>query len=921
MKRSNHLRPFLNAIFVNQFLIVPLALIISVTSLKGQNMDSLVINGTYQNTSIHEFLQQIEDNYPVQFFYNPEWIHELKFSASFKNTLLKSALDQIFNETPYLFESIQDGIILFPKEAVALATGEMEVYTHGHGSENIITVGNINDVGKSRNALIKGNVTSAKGNNPVVGAEIQVPNTKYGAITDKDGHFTIELPTGILNLKVNGVGFEETIITVKLLSNGKLDVQLPEKSIKINEVVISGIRADKNVSSNQMSIVELDMKQIKQLPSLNGTKDILKNMTMVAGVKSVGEFGSDIIVRGGGGDQNLYLIEGTPVFNTAHIFGLLSVINSDIVNSLTLHKGDIPAKYGERISSVMDIDIKKEIPQTIQGFGGIGLIDSRLSIEAPIIKDKLSILVSGRTSYSDWMLKRLPDVNLQSSKASFYDLNSMIYWNLNQNNKISVFFYQSNDYFKYANELNYSYGNMMGSAKWQHRFGKFLNSALSFHLSNYDVTKNETEQIFEKSSTISNVNYLSAKLNFDYIKFKDHDIEWGLQTIFYKLNPGEMSPYDAISLVQARKLRPEQANESAIYFSDVYKINNKIGISAGLRVSAYSNYGSLTVFSYLPNQTKSINSVIDSTIYAKNQITSTFIGIEPRFSIKYQLNDQSSFKFNYNRNYQYISLVSYTSVFTPDDRWKLSDPFIKPTKCDQFALGYFKNSKDNTLVSSLEVYYKKMKDLIEYKNGAIISMNPTIETELIPASGKNYGVELSIKKSMMHCDAMINYTWSRSLRKTNGIYPEEIINNNNYYPSNYDKPHELNVFFAYHPNRRWSFSANFVYSTGRAVTLPEMKYKLGNNWAIYYSDRNKYRLPDYHRLDIAINFDESLRLKKKWKGSWTFSVINVYGRNNAYSVFYQKDVPSSANDFKMFALYKLYIIGQPIPTITYNFKF
>jgi hypothetical protein len=923
----NYIKHFLflfKAIIFNKFIVGILALFLLTSNLKGQNIDSLLISGSYQNTSITVFFQQIEDNYPIKFYYNSEWVKDLKFSAIFNNKTLKSALSQIFMETPYIFESVQNGIILLPKEAVLLATGEMQMLTNGQISDDPITVGNIHDGGKSRKAIIKGTITSAIGNNIVIGAEIQVPNTKYGTISDNEGHFTIELPTGILNLKVNGIGFEEIIITVKLLSNGNLDIQLPEKSIKINEVVISGTRADGNVSSNQMSLVKLDRKQIKELPSINGTKDILKSMTMVAGVKSVGEFGSDINVRGGGGDQNLYLIEGTPVFNTAHIFGLFSVINSDIVNNLTLHKGDIPAKYGERISSIMDIDIKKEIPKKLNIFGGIGLIDGRLSVEAPIIKDKLSILLSGRSTYSDWLLTRLPDINLHNSKAQFYDLNGMVYWNLNPNNRISVFVYKSSDYFKYAKELNYSYGNLMGTAKWQHRFGQFLNSEISFHLSNYEVTKLETEQMYKKSTTSSNVNYLSAKLNFDYIKFENHDLEWGLETVFYKIDPGQLSPYDTLSSVVPMKLNPEQANESAVYFSDNYKINNKIGISLGLRVSAYSNYGPSKVYSYNPNQTKSTKpptSVLDSTFYRKNQIISTFIGIEPRISIKYQINDQSSIKFNYNRNFQYISLVSYTSVFTPDDRWKLSDPFLKPTKCDQIALGYFKNSKDNSFVSSIEVYYKKISNLIEYKNGANLSMNPTIETELISAKGRNYGIELSIKKNTKQFDAMINYTWSRSLKKTDGIYQEDIINNNNYYASNYNKPHELNLYLTYHMNRRWRFSANFIYSTGRAATFPEMKYQFNNVWAIYYSDRNKYRLPDYHRLDLALSIDESLKLKKKWKGSWTFSVMNVYGRNNAYSVFYKNEEPTAQNNYKVFALYKLYIFGNPIPTITYNFKF
>lgn len=907
---------------IAKILLISILILMILPSLTfSQQVDSIKISGNYNNSSLIGFFSEIELNYAVKFYYKSEWIQNLKFSKSFADVSLRSALTQIFNETPYLIESLQNAIIVLPKEAVAIATGRMTNLTNGLSAENLITIGNINDGEKSRKAYIKGTITSSKGNSPVIGAEIQVANTKLGAVTDNNGEYSIELPTGLLNLTVNGIGFEVSIISIKLLSSGNLDIQLSEKSIVINEVIISGQRADKNVSSNKMSIVELDSKQIKQLSQISGTKDILKSMTMVAGVKSVGEFGSDIYVRGGSGDQNLYLIEGTPVFNTAHVLGFISVLNSDIISNLTLHKGDIPAKYGERISSLMDIEVKKEIPKKIHGYGGIGLIDSRLTLEAPIIKDKLSFLISGRFTYSDWILKKIPDVKIHNSEAKFYDLNGALYWNLNLKNKISVFFYASNDNFNYNNELNYSYGNLMGSAKWQHRYGQYLNSVFSIHASNYEITKNETEQLFEKSNTTSMVDYYSAKLNFEYINFKRHFLEWGLQTIFYRLNPGRLVPSDSVSLIEPYELNQEQANETAFYISDRFELSHKLSIYAGIRVSAFFNYGPSTIFSYDPYQTKSVYSVQDSTNYGNNQIVSSFTGIEPRLSLKYQINESSSVKLNYNRNFQYISLISYTSVFTPDDRWKLSDPFLEPIQCDQIALGYFKNFKNNSIVSSVELYYKKMENLIEYKNGAKISMNPTIENELISARGKNYGIELSFKRTSKKLETWLNYTWSRSLKQTSGNFPEEKINNNIYYPSNYDKPHELNAFLMYHINRRWRFSANFVYASGRSTTLPEMKYQIDGNWAIQYSDRNKYRLPSYNRLDLSISINESIRIKKKWKGNWTISVINVYGRNNAYSIFYQTENPTIQNDLRSSGLYKLYIIGQPIPTITYNFIF
>ncbi|MFN8254519.1 MAG: TonB-dependent receptor [Bacteroidales bacterium] len=889
--------------------------------IKAQTADSILISGNYRDKLLTEFFDDLENKYQVKFYFRIEWVRDIKFTRNFDKTPINKAIDQAIAETPFLFESVQNGIIIMPKEAVAIATGKMEILSSKIQLDDLITVGNINEGGKSRKAVLKGTVTSVKDNNPVVGAEIHAENTRLGTISGADGQFSIELPTGILNLVINSIGFEEHIVSIKLLSSGNIEIQLPEKSIKIDEVVISAQRADRNVSSNQMSIVELDRKQIKQLPSVYGTKDILKNMTMVAGVKSVGEFGADLNVRGGGGDQNLYMIEGTPVFNSAHVFGLTSVINSDIIDNLVLHKGDIPARFGERISSILDMNVTKEVPSKLKGTGGIGLIDSRLAIEAPIIKNKLSFMVSGRYNYSDWLLNKIPDADIRNSKASFYDVSSMLYWNVNQKNKMSAFFYASYDYFDYASELNYSYANILGSYSWQHRFNPFLNSVLSFSLSHYEVEKNDTEIAFTASSAFSDLNYKSAKLNFEFIKFNNHFIEWGVQSVFYKLNPGKLSPADTISSIVPVQIMAEKANESAIYISDNYDISKKVSIGAGLRFSAFAKFGSATIYNYEPDAPLSEETIIDSTIYGNNEVVNTYFGIEPRFSFKYQLNESSALKFNYNRNFQYISLISYTSVFTPDDRWKLCDPFLKPVNCNQFAMGYFKNFKQNTIVTSVEVYYKKINNLVEYKNGAKISMNPHVETELIPATGTNYGIELSFKKSSRNFDFWMNYTWSRSLKKTSGTYDEEMVNNNSLYPSNYDKPNELNLLLNYHINRRIRFTANFVYSSGRPATLPEMKYLINGDWAIYYSDRNKYRLPDYHRLDLAITFDESLKKSKKWKSSLTISIINIYGRNNAYSVFYKKEEPGIKNDFNAFPLYKLYIIGNPVPTITYNFIF
>jgi hypothetical protein len=876
------------------------------------------------------FFHDIEEKYPVKFYFKNEWFIDDSISLSLDNTPLTRALDRITDAKPFIYQIVQGNMVVFmPKEDVAMLLGQMIDMDQGFDL-NIISVGNPNEAGKFKKVELKGKVKDGKSGEPLIGANLQIEKTTQGCVSNVSGNYSLIVAPGIYNLIVTSIGYEKAIYKVKIISNGSLDFELFEKSLKIDEIAIYAQRPDKNVRSSQMSLVEMDAKSIKQLPSLTGEKDILKSFTMMPGVKSVGEFGSGINVRGGGEDQNLYLIEGAPIYNTSHVFGLMSVINPDIVNNVTLYKGHIPANYGERVSSVMDIQVKDNNCKVLRAKGGIGLYNSRLMFEGPITNENLTFKIGGRTSYSDWLLKRIPDYYLQNSSASFYDINAFLNWNF-KNNRITVFAYNSQDKFNYAHQQAYNYGNTLGSVNWSHFFNQNLSSLLTLAYSQYDASKDELQSVFEKSRIASQIKYASVKYNVKYNGINHHTIDGGLQVIRYQVQPGKKSPLDSSSLIPIQSLSSQRAIEDALYVNDLFDINEHFAINAGLRFSGYYLLGPQTILDYKKGYGLSPITVSDSVIYKKNNIVQSYYGIEPRLSFKIQFNERNSVKLSYNRNDQYISLISYSSISTPNDVWKLSDTYMKPIISDQYAIGYYRNFKNNIIETSIEVYYKKLSNLTEYKNDANIEMNEHLETELINASGKNYGVELLLKKNKGKLDGWISYTYSRSLKKTNGYFPEEKINNNTYYPSSYDKPHDLTITGTYHINRRWRFAGNFSYSTGRAVTLPEIKYTVPNdmysiyktisNEIIYYSDRNKYRLPDYHRLDLSLSMDESLRIRKKWKGSWTFSVLNVYARKNAYSVFYKKEEPTKSNNYNTFSLYKLYLIGQPLPTLTYNFIF
>ena len=887
----------------------------------AQSIDSLYFSGAYTNTSLSEFLSGLKEQLPVSLYYQDDWFAGETVNVSFINTPLSEVLDKVTKDTPYMYQVIQGNMIVFmPREDYALLMGLMVDLSRDMKDMSIVEIGNPAEAGKHKKVNLAGTISDGKSGEPLFGAAVYIENTNNAVISNLSGAYSLEINPGIYTLVVSSIGFETAEYKVKIISSGNLNIELFEKSHKIDEVAIYGQRTHENVRGNQMSLIEMDAKNIKQLPAIIGEKDILKSLTMMPGVKSVGEFGSGINVRGGGEDQNLYLLENAPIFNTSHVFGLLSVINPYAVNSVSLYKGHIPSGYGERISSVMEIKLKDNNVEKLHSRGGIGLFNSHLMFEGPVFRDIVSFNIGGRTSYSNWLLRKIPDYYLQKSSASFYDLNGLLKLNIN-NHQITFFGYNSHDQFRYASELDYEYENVLGSLKWNHSITSDLASSLILSLSRYNVIKNDIKPGYEQSRITSRINYLSGKYNISFAGFTNHNIDIGLQGIRYRIQPGEKMPLNDTSLIIPAVLMNEQAYEGAIYINDLYEITNNISVNAGIRYSCYFFTGPLRIPVYQEGASISEVSVTDSLYYDKGEVIKPYYNLEPRFSVKVQFDNNNSVKFSYNRNSQYISLISYTSIPTPDDVWKLSGPYLKPLLANQFALGYYRNFLGKSIETSVELYYKKLANLVEYRNNASIEMRQHLETELINASGKNYGIELLLKKKTGKLDGWVSYTFSRTFRKTSGIYSDEIINNNNSYPSSYDKPHDLTILLNYNINRRWRFSGNFTYASGRSVTLPEYKYSIGAEEIIYYSDRNKYRLPPYHRLDLSISIDESLRIKKKWKGSWTFSVLNVYARKNAYSVFYKKDKPDSENDYKRFNLYKLYIIGKPLPTITYNFIF
>jgi len=868
-----------------------------------------------------QLIKTLEEKFAVKIFFDDILIEKVNLNS--RATSMQSidkALEILLEDTEITFSKLQsDSYILLPAAIIRSITEKHDTLLSTSGSSMVI--GNLSNYRKNKSAVVNGLVLDGKTNKPLPGAIIVVKNMDLGVASDEKGMFELLLKPGNYIFFISCIGYEDYNVPVKVLSSGDFSVEMFEKSIKLEEVAVYARRADRNVSGEQMSLIEIDRKLIKQLPLLTGEKDLVRSFSMMPGIKSTGEFGTGISVRGGGNDQNLFLMDETPLYNTSHVFGLISSVSPDIVSNVNLYKGFIPAEYGERASSVIDIQSKHGNDKQYRANGGLGLFSSRLAVEGPIIKNKISFLVAGRSSYSDCLLNRIPDADLANSNARFYDIYANINAALSKKQRLFAMYYNSYDYFNYSNQLHYTNINNAGEFKWNYSGSTVANYSLAITYSENKIIKEDIERPDTSYIHEHAVSSLALRGDAVYNINQHHSLKAGFTAIKYKINPGEQRPYDTLSSAHFYSLGENNGTETAVYLSDNITVNTFISIYIGLRYSAFFNTGPSVIYNYQPGLPLSNATMLETTSYGKNEIIKFYHSPEPRLSVKYQFNSSTSAKISYSRNAQYISLISASAVQSPDDIWQISGKYIKPVSSNAVALGFYKNFKQNTFETSVELYYRHLKNLTEYKNGAKLMMNPHIETELLNATGKNYGIEFLVKKNQGNIDGWISYTYSRSYRKTNGLFTEEIINDNKIYPSSFDKPHDLSLMLTYHYNRRLRMSANFTYSTGRAVTLPEAIYYTENSWKVSYRDRNSERLPDYHRLDLSISLDESLRIKKKWKGSWTFSVLNIYARKNTYSVFFKSEVPSKENNYRSFGLYKLYIIGRPLATLTYNFIF
>ncbi len=779
-------------------------------------------------------------------------------------------------------------------------------------------------VTSNKYVVVDGIIKDSSDNSLVAGANIKVNFGKLGIRTNDKGRFLIQLPLGA-SISITHLGYRPYRIRVDTQRDTlQLKVKLINIANELEEVVVSTQGSDKNISRPLIGVTQLSIKAIQKLPAAMGEIDVLRGLQMLPGVTSVGEASNGINIRGGTTDQNLILLDDTPIFNPTHLFGLFSIFPPDAISNIDLYKGSVPARLGGRTASVLDIQMTNPSLEKLKLTGGISLISNRLTLETPIVKEKLSILLSGRGSFNDFLFNLGP-ARLQNIRANFYDFATKVFYRANAKNTLTLSTYLSKDFFQTdllggianinATATQFSYQTNNVALKWFHSFTPKVNLQTVVVYTDYQPKTLLPELNSDNKVTIeSGIEYKQIKSSLIYVPTESHRLEAGISLVSYGIEPGKLVPGTSVS-VNPITVPKENSLESAIYLEDEIMINKKLTVSIGLRYSNYWAIGPAKLRKYEQNSPKTDFTVTDSLTVKSGEIIKSYGGFEPRFALKYSLGALSSFKFGYNLMRQYIQVISNTTTPLPTSRWKASDDYIKPQISQLFSLGYFKNFKDNIYEISLEGYYRHTENVLDYKPGADFLFQPYLETQILAGKSKAYGVELMIVKKKGEFTGWVNYTYSRSLNQINeGLSFTEQINSGDWYATNYDRPHSFNGNFNLNPNIHHEFSFTLAYSTGRPFSLPVGFVNFKNVQYPLYEERNNERIKDYTRLDFSWTIRNPSMQKKRWEGSWTFTLYNLLGRSNAYSVYFRSEKAGIKP-------YQLTVFGSVIPSLTYNFKF
>ncbi len=906
----------------------------------AQQAETTVLSEKFVQVPFPLFVHEIEQKLACHFYYDEMDLDSLKVSLTLIDAGLQAVLSQTFAGGTISFSITPDRLVFLSRGKKIISSfpegffsneppRPVSRYADGAVYDPLVkrstdpakrlnenkvnTIGGAVSDGKAH-ANIAGYLLDASSGEPVAGAAVFIDEPRIGGQTDRFGYYSLTLPEGRHELKVRAVGMRDTRRQIQLNGNGKLNIDIAEQVMALKEVVVSGEKTA-NVNRTQMGIDRLDIKSIKQVPTVFGEADILQVVLTLPGVKSVGEATVGFNVRGGAADQNLILFNGMTIYNPSHFFGFFSAFNPDVIKDVELYKSSIPAKYGGRLSSVLELTGKEGNKKKITGTAGLGLLTSRISVEGPLIKDKSSFVFGARTTYSNWLLDLLPkNAGYGNSRASFYDMNLLINHQVDEKNSLYLSAYLSHDRFNLNSDTIYQYTNRNASLKWKHVFNNKFFGLLTASGDHYDYSNSSTFNKFTAYRLNYAIDQTSLKSDFTWYLNTKNTLDFGAGNILYKLHPDALYPAGPVSLVIPKILEKEQGLESSVYAGDKIDLSPRFSLNLGIRYVMFNDLGPHTVNVYGAGLPLETGNRTDSLYYGKGRGIKTYKGPELRLSVRYLISDEFSMKASYNTLHQYIHLLSNSTSIAPTDSWKLSDPNIKPQSGDQLSLGFYENLKSNTIEISVETYYKRIHNYLDYKSGAELVLNRHIETDVFRTRGKAYGVELMIKKTTGKLNGWLSYTWSRTLLKQDDPLGGELINGGRFYPANYDKPNDLNLIGNYKFSHRFSISLNTLYSTGRPITVPIGKFIYAGSERPLYGDRNTYRIPDYFRMDLSMNIEGNHKIHQRIHDSWTLGIYNLTSRKNPYSTYF-------ISQGGLINGYKLSVFGTAIPFINYNLRF
>ena len=893
-----------------------MALVLAVGEIFAQDLTNISVNGSYENKPVREILTSVQSQVPLYFVYNEEDIPSGSTSILFEESSIEEALGRLLGNTDLGYSFYRDYVVLIAQKEFFEADFSVQFFKaleELSEAENVVNddriyVGDSTKISRAAKVRITGTVVGGLSEEPIIGATLYFPQLRFGGSTDVEARVGLELPVGRHEVIVQFVGYEPLTTDMLVFGEGDIVIRLEKGAINLQEVVVEGQAQDINVSGVQSSTTTLDLKKLKKMPSFLGEPDIVKSLQLQSGISAVGEGAAGFNVRGGGVDQNLIMQDEGFIFNSSHALGFFSTFNSDLISDVTLYKSIIPATEGGRLASVLDVSLKEGNREKFQVQGGIGLATSTLTLEGPVFKEKSSFIMGFRSTYSDWVLRtsRIPEV--ENSSSSFYDLNIGYSHSLNDRNKIKMSLYSTSDSFNFNKEFGFNYGTYLGQISYESSFSPNFFSKLSIVGSEYSSDLTDFEGV-DGSKIETGISYWKVKELLSYSFENGLKVDGGFKSIMYKMAPQILDPRGDVSLVEASRVQSGIGLESAFFLNGEWDSGTPFTISAGVYFVNYANFGVDSVNVYTTDELASAETFVESKSVSKNERVARYNSLEPRLSLRYNVGVTGSVKAGYSRTAQFVNQISNFSSPTPTNIWQISTPNIAPTRSHNYSIGYYRNFGSNLWETSVEGYYREVDRIYDYKDFAELNVNPSLETQLVPAEGKAQGLEFSLKKKRGIINGSLSYTLSKTIQRSNEI------NNGAWYRSNFDKPHDLTIVTIFQPNQRHSFTFNFNYQTGRPVTAPVGVVRTADGFSFpIYSNRNELRIQNYHRLDVAYAIGQGFKRSKKFKSSWVFSVYNLYGRRNAYSVFFEQ-LSFGEPKAKRFS-----VLGAAFPSISYKFQ-